>query len=358
MFVAGVATTMLSPLLPIFQSRWQLDDAHAGLMFAAQFAASVCASTSVGWLAGRAGYFSLLGPGLSLILLGTAGLSLAGWPAALLLVTCYGFGLGLVIPAANLGIAAMYPGASARPLVLLNFGWCAGAVLAPILVAVIPDLFLPLLAGGSGVLAACLFLFSRHARVLPKQGDHPRGGLVSGIVGAILFLYVGTESAISGWIPTRAIRGFGENPLWSALPSVFWAAMLAGRALTPMLLRRVTVHVLLCASLPVTLLGTLCIIGASRPEWLLAGGALAGLSLAPVFPLAVSQYAEAQGGGHSSGVIFSMAGLGGAVVPPLVGYVSAQTGDIRAGIALVLVSICLILWLQIRLSRLLRRSKA
>jgi fucose permease len=353
-FVAGVATTMLSPLMPLFEARWHLDDASAGLLFAAQFVSAVCASGTVGWLAARTGYFALLAPGLLLMAAGSAGLALSGWPAALLLVACYGAGLGLVIPAGNLGLAAMHRGSSVRPLALLNLSWCAGAVLAPILVVVAPRLFLPLVGACCAVLAAGSFAAARQAGFAIEPGTAPRGGAVGVVVAAILFLYVGTENAMSGWMPTRAVRGFGENPLWSALPSVFWIAMLAGRALTPALVRRVKVHVLLYASLLAAMAAALSIIFASGAEWLLAGGALGGLSLAPVFPLTVSQWAEARGRGSTSGLVFSVAGLGGAVVPPLVGLVSTRSHDIRLGMSLVLLSIGLMLWLQVRLSRLLR----
>jgi fucose permease len=354
LFIAGIATTMLGPLLPLVQSLWRLDDASAGLLFAAQFAGSVCASAAVGWLARGAGYFALLAPGLLLIAAGAMGLAIAGWPAAFLFVACYGVGLGLVIPAGNLGLAAMHPGASARPLALLNLSWCGGAVLAPVLVAAVPLAFLPVVAVSSGALAAAAYVLLRRTVFRPESVDRARGEHAGFMVAVILFLYVGTENAISGWIPVRAFRGFGDNEMWSALPSLFWIAMLAGRALTPELVRRVKVHVVLNASLLVALAGTGLIVVAPAATWLFVAIVVAGIGLAPVFPLTVSRYADAQGSNSTSGLIFTMASLGGAVLPPLVGYVSRQSGDIRTGMSLALLSICLVLWLQFRLSRMLR----
>ena len=52
-FVAGAATTMLSPLLPLFQSRWRVDDASLGLLFTAQFVSSFCTSALASRLAAR-----------------------------------------------------------------------------------------------------------------------------------------------------------------------------------------------------------------------------------------------------------------------------------------------------------------
>jgi fucose permease len=218
----------------------------------------------------------------------------------------------------------------------------------------VPLAFLSLVALSSGVLGAASFVLLRHTVVRPESAALERGGRVGFTVAAILFLYVGTENAISGWIPVRAFRGFGENAIWSALPTVFWIAMLAGRALTPALVRHARVPPVLYTGLLVALAGTVMIVTAPAASWLLWAIVLAGIGLAPIFPLTVSRYADAQGSNSTSGLIFTMASLGGAALPPLVGYVSRQTSDIRVGLSITLVAICAILWLQFRLSRMLR----
>jgi fucose permease len=68
--------------------------------------------------------------------------------------------------------------------------------------------------------------------------------------------------------------------------------------------------------------------------------------MAPIFPLAVSRYAESTKGEKSAGLIFSAGGLGGASIPALVGTVSEVSGSLRLAmtIAPVLIAAMLLLW--------------
>src|SRR4051794_18521256 len=105
---------MLGPLMPGFEARWRLDDAHGGVLFIAQFVASVIAAASVGFLARRIGYWRLCAAGLAVATVGIAGCAAAWWAVTVAAVAIYGAGLGAIIPAANLGVAAAAPGESAR----------------------------------------------------------------------------------------------------------------------------------------------------------------------------------------------------------------------------------------------------
>jgi hypothetical protein len=125
--LAGVATTMLGPLMPALQARWNIADSRGGLLFTAQFLASVCSAALVGVLTQRFGYGHPIRFGLLLLAAGVAGCAVCPWPLALACVALYGCGLGLIIPAGNLGIAALHPGAGTRPVMALNLCWCVGA---------------------------------------------------------------------------------------------------------------------------------------------------------------------------------------------------------------------------------------
>ena len=97
---------MLGPLMPGFEARWHLDDSQGGLLFVAQFIASVAAAAAVGVLAKQFGYWRLVACGLAVAALGVAGCASGSWTVAVLSVAVYGCGLGVVVPAANLGVAA------------------------------------------------------------------------------------------------------------------------------------------------------------------------------------------------------------------------------------------------------------
>jgi fucose permease len=354
--LTGIVTTMLGPLMPALQARWQIADARAGLLFTAQFLASVCSAAAVGVLAQRFGYAPLIRCGLLLAAAGVAGCAAASWPLALLCVAVYGCGLGLLIPAGNLGIAALHPGAESRQVMLLNLSWCAGAVAAPLLVASLGGIFLWTLSAsivfGAALCGAGEWPERRGGAVGPTQF----GRLPLLLTSILLFLYVGTESAIGGWVALLTLRESSAQNLWAILPSVFWAGMLAGRMVAPALLAKVRPSGLVICGLLAAFAGAAFLIAGHGSYWSVAAGVLSGLGLAPVYPLVVAQYAELVAADSTSGLIFSAGGLGGAALPALVGFLSQRWGDLRTGLCLVLLCLAAMIWLQLRLAHAFRYS--
>jgi fucose permease len=334
--LTGVATTMLGPLMPGFEARWNLDDGQGGLFFTAQFIAQVSTAAFVGVLAKRLGYWRLIACGLAGAALGVAGCASGSWTIAMLSVAVYGCGFGVVIPAANLAAAASVAGDSARPVLWLNLCWSVGAVTAPALVAGLRSAFLPSLA--IGLLAMAVLVGLRTAGALPpaRIPKSPAGKLPHPAFALLLFLYVGSESSIAGWVSSYATRSAGTQELWAVLPSVFWGAILVGRLVAPGVLRRVDAESLAPWSLAAALAGAALLIAGGGPGAMLAGSALSGLGFAPIFPLVVAVYADRTGGGSLSGLVFCAAGLGGAAIPPLVGLLSNATGSLRMALAAVL----------------------
>jgi fucose permease len=339
--LTGVATTMLGPLIPAFEARFNLSDAHGGLLFMAEFLASVALAAVTPSLGRAIGLRRAVALGLAVVAAGVAACYTGSFIMTITGVGIYGCGLGIVVTGSNLAIAASARGASARPLLWLNMCWSIGAVAAPWLVAELRDAFLP-------VTAAAFFVF---ALVVGIGGANPRftraqhvkaAGIPHWKFAAILFLYVGTETAVSGWVSTYATRG-AEGHLWAVLPSVFWFAILAGRALSPLILHRIPPRVLAPISLILALAGacTLLVGGAAA---MLLGTALAGFGFAPIYPVVVAEYADLSRGAVS-GLVFSAAGFGGAAIPPLVGAISTATHSLRLGLAAAVLCIPAIIFL-------------
>lgn len=339
MVLAGMATTMVGPLLPRLESRWQIGDAAAGLLFTALFLASVATGALVGPLALRFGHSSLVRSGLLLSSLGIAMLAMSPWPQALGAMAMVGCGLGLSIPAANLGVTG------SRAVMLVNFAWSTGAVAGPWLLAALPDAFM----WGLSVAMACASAgsFAAPARVAARGGDRkPVMSKATALTAIFVFLYVGVESSLDGWLSSYASRNSGTRDLWAALPSVFWLGILIGRFLASLALPRLVPARLLGGCLVAAFSGTCLLLEASRPWSILAATALTGLALAPIFPLAVSSYSDSTKAEKSAGLIFSAGGLGGASIPALVGSVSQGSGGLRFAMAIppVLMVIMILMW--------------
>lgn len=349
--LSGIANTMLGPAMPWLQTRWHIGDGEAGLLFGAMFLSSVLTAAAVGFLAARYGHLRVIACGMLLVSAGVAATALGGWPLVLLAVALYGCGLGLAIPAGNFAAAALHPGSSAGPVMLLNLAWCCGAVSAPALIALAPNRFLWMVTALALGAAAMMW---RQPPIPVKASIDQRPSAFSALTwmaAAILFLYVGSEATIAGWVASLAARSFRATTLWAILPSVFWMAMLAGRALAPRFLRSARPEVLAPAGLGCAFAAATLLLSADGAALVLAAGALCGFALAPVFPLTVSQYADRQPDSGGSGVLFSAAGLGGAAIPSLVGFLSQSSGSLRLGMSTVLAALGAALFFQILLGR-------
>jgi len=338
MVLAGIATTMVGPLLPRLESRWHIGDSAAGLLFTGLFLASVMTGALVGPLASRFGHLSVIRSGLVLTSLGAALLAVSPWPQAIAAVAIVGCGLGLAVPAANLGAAG------SQAVMLVNFAWSIGAVGGPLFLASFPRAFLWSLSAA----LACVSVgyFGAPTRVADVASDRTVMSKATVLTAVFLFLYVGAESSLDGWLSSYASRNPSARGLWAALPSVFWTGILTGRLLAAFALQRFLPVGLLSACLVVAF-GGVCVLLAAPYGWvILAAAALTGFAMAPIFPLAVAKYAESTKGEKAAGLIFSAGGLGGASVPALVGYVSEFSGSLRLAMAIapVLIVTMLLLW--------------
>jgi len=235
---------------------------------------------------------------------------------------------------------------------LLNLCWSAGAVVAPILMAALGGCFLRWLASAS-LCSALLAAVVYHERTESGAGRvKPSRRKLAGataFASLMLFLYVGTETSLSGWVSSYAMRNASGGGLWAVLPSVFWGSLLAGRLIAPAAVVRLKRYRFTMASLAIAFAGVVVLLMSRGSEGMLAASAISGFGLAPIFPSVVAQYADRAGSRDASGLVFSAAGLGGAAIPPLVGFVSTNRGSLRLGISLVLSLIAAMVYLQRRI---------
>jgi fucose permease len=165
----------------------------------------------------------------------------------------------------------------------------------------------------------------------------------------LFFLYVGTENALSGWVALYAKR-LSTHPgsIWLLSPSFFWGALLLGRAVTPPLLRATTERRLVLAGLLLASGGVVVLIAANTLASVVTGAGLAGLALAPIYPILVAWLKHQLGVAATrvGGAMFAMASLGGATVPWLVGFASTHMGTLKAGLVVPLTTTVLMLAFQ------------
>lgn len=346
--LTGVVTTLLGPILPVLAARWSLNDAQAGYLFTAQFAGSITGVLMSSRLTQRLGHIRLLIAGFAFMCAGVAGLGVSGHLAGMASVFCYGIGLGITIPTTNLFVSDQNPESRAASLNLLNFSWSVGAVISPPIIAILVR------AGktSAALIGLAVMLALVGSALLQLRGASASGGVsvveppapstlslwrspFVPLIGAMVFLYVGTENAIAGWAASYALRiDSSTEALWSLAPSTFWAALLVGRLTAPAVLRRVPESKLVLMGLVAATLGASVLLMSTGIVSLLAGVALAGAGLATVFPTTIALLSHCFGESASrvAGLVFVLAGLGGATWPWVVGWVSTHFGGLRVGL--------------------------
>ena len=354
----GAVTTFLAPALPLLASRWSLSDEQAGRLFTAQFLGSITGNVISLWLTPRRGLRAALGLGYLVIAAGFAALSMTPWPASLACTLLFGIGVGLTIPASNVFIAEARAQRAGAALNILNFVWTAGAIACPWIVAGIRDQeAASWLLRGIALTSACaaaLIVISpwpapahdRHASSSFSAVPHATALLA--VLGALFFLYIGTEAAFVGWISTFGERVSRAGNAAVAVPSFFWAAVLLARIAAPAMLRRISEDAVTRTGLAVGAIGTVVALVSTNLTGVIVGVTVAGLGLAPVFPLFLAYMARSFGpaAARAASLLYVLGGLGGACLPWLVGVASSRLSSLKAGLALPATAMVLMLVLH------------
>lgn len=344
--LTGVVTTFLGPLLPALAAHWRLADAQTGSFFTAQFMGSLLGAILTSMMLPRLGFRFTLALGYFFMAAGTRGLLLPEWRMALISTVVYGFGLGLAIPASNLLISAASPGRRAAAVSLLNSCWGLGAVMAPLMVAAAERR--GMLWRSVATFALVLVLLAVVLAIAPdrrtesaSRHSHVPWRMVAGwkfivAVGSMFFLYVGVETSLSGWSAMLMNRlPVGVASVWLPAPTVFWSGLVVGRGIAPLVLRRFSERSTAAAGLATAVLATGVLMVATSRHWLLGAILTAGLGLAAVFPITVALLARfGEMEQRIAGVMFALAGLGGATLPWSVGMISTAYGSLQAALVI------------------------
>ncbi len=356
----GILTTLLGPMLPILIARWALNDTQAGNLFLVQFLASLAGVQISGILLARAGFRPAFLSGLLLMAGGVATLYLGSPALGMASVAVYGLGLGFIVPTDNLMIAEITPGARAAAVSLLNFYWGVGAVVCSVLVAwaqrhqLIP-VFL-------GAVSAFLVLLAVSVRNLPfphavKGTDSPIAWRkickdpAIWLFAAVFFLYPGAETAVGGWIGSYVARmGSRGAAMGPMMPAFFWSALMFGRAAAGLILKHVPERRVLQVGFLTGTAGIGLMLWSSSLPGVTAAALITGLSFATLYPITVARFSHRFGVAARSigSVMFSLASLGPAILPWMVGVISKATGNLRAGLAVPLAATVILLLIHIQ----------
>jgi fucose permease len=151
--------------------------------------------------------------------------------------------------------------------------------------------------------------------------------------GVAVFLYVGIENSLGGWLPSYAIRT-DPSLRASSIAVYFWGAELTGRILVTALMSLFGESALyrICLALLILAQIALCTVQQISGNGVITLTVLTAFSLAPLYPLIMS-FLLARTGNHARlGALFATASFGGATLPWLTGVFSTRFHGLRAGL--------------------------
>jgi FHS family glucose/mannose:H+ symporter-like MFS transporter len=347
--LTGVPTVIIGPVLPVFISRWSLNDAQAGLFFTVQFAAALCGVWITTVLTSWRGYRPSLVIGYILTSAGLASLNAPTHLLALAATAAFGLGYGMVIPPTNLSAAEA---GGAGMVSLLNFAWGIGAVACSPLIMLalrrqLLSAFLLTLAFVAVALAGTFVFiaFPADPHAAASESSSRRTGVTPTLaitiaVSALFFVYVGTETSIGGWAAEDMKRLVGHaTSLTTIAPLFFYSGLMIARGVAPVALSRMGEIRVVLTAIGLTIVGVSLILAATSPKAAITGLAVSGLGCAAIYPTYISWFSKWYGAAarRLGGVVFSMASLGGSALPWVVGFVSTRAGSLRVGLLVPLV---------------------
>lgn len=316
----------------------------------------ILARIGVGWL-------------LVLSCLATA-ISLLGYGAAPLWIVMVGLGL-----LAGLGAGAIDAGLntyaaehfSPRTMNWLHASFGLGAATGPILMSRVISLGYEwrwgyLIVGAAQLLLAGCFAVTRkqwqthadEAAVAPPASAPMAQTLAlpsAWLSMLVFFLYTGLELSAGQWLYTLLTEARGMRPALAGVwVSVYWGSLTVGRLVSGGVVAHIPVRTLLRLCMIAAGLGAV-LLWLNLTSWLsLAGVALLGLALAPMFPSFISLTPARMGPAHAANTVgfqVAAATLGGASLVSGVGLIAARFGLETLGPMLLVAAVLLIVVFEI-----------
>jgi fucose permease len=350
MFIIGFAENLKGPAMPVLLKEMNFAYSQGGTIILAAYLGFFAATLLTGVLADVAGRRTVLLAAACSIFLGVAGFVTfkTFWGVSLSFFVI-GLGTGGLDLGGNSIIVDLQPKEKGRYLSLISVVRGTGAMISPILAGLF-------IAGSIGWRAGYLIVLALAAIMVVFAGltKYPVGagsfkeGMNFKTLGRqitmpkmrwlyiLMFAYIGTENSVASWLPAYLQAAHGMSvKISSEAISLFAGGLIAGRLVGSFIIHRVGyLRALLIASTGALACLIAGLSGASGLTFFLP---LAGVFFSPIFPITTAFTTDMHQNnvGSMIGLLFSFAGLGGAIGPWLIGLTIDAAG-MRAGFSLVI----------------------
>jgi fucose permease len=261
----------------------------------------------------------------------------------LLVSFCFviGLGHGGLDMISNLIVSQAYPEKSVAFLNILHLVYGAGSTLGPILVSLFIKYFnygllVEWVAGIMFLVLGVAFLFipreekgisSETVKVALVEGKQRKvfANVLVWLLGAMLFIVVGTQFSVGSWASIFLTNTTGLNPEKASMSaSLYWMFISIGRVLAIFLSKKLTQMKMLFVSIAGSLVGSILFVistGAYLPS--LISLIVIGLSFGGLYPLLLSFMPKLFGKNvdKAGSIIITSGTVGGMIMPSLAGKI-------------------------------------
>lgn len=325
--LVGMLVSAYGPLLGYLAHRFGVSLPIAGGVLSAHFAGALIGVIALMPASERFSNRQIVVTALCFLSVGCALVALAPtWPVLLGAVFVVGVGFGALEMGLN-QIVAHSEGTKRTVLNMLNGSFAIGAVLGPVLVAVLAQGHFVLLYSGGAILAIALI---PEALRIPGRlsvasiSTNSRSRVVVVVFVVAFALYVGTEAGVGGWV-TSHLKSIGISSVTAAaVTSGFWLALGFGRFIVGMVPSRVPEFAIVMTG---SALGSLALLIALSAPVAPVAYVVAGLAFAPIFPTGIAWLAKLlPGDARATSWLFPGSMLGGAIIPAAISFVIFRIG--------------------------------
>jgi len=260
-----------------------------------------------------------------------------------------GFGLGQIITSVNILAGRRFTARRGSALAMLNFSFSLGAMLSALLSAwLLPRFALRgLLQSFAGLFVVGIVVMVFQMRTEKSNSEEfdtaiLQAPLQTGLnnrvylyFAALLVLYGGLETCLSGWLTTFALR-YGDKTLavseYTTL--LLWMSLTIGRAGASALMLRFNEKIVQRWGVGLAAVFTAGLATAYSAVTIAGFAVLLGLSMAPFFPATFALLMAKRPTARQAGIVLAVSGLGAAALPWMMGVVSTRTGSLQVALAL------------------------
>jgi FHS family glucose/mannose:H+ symporter-like MFS transporter len=336
--VTGMAVLLPGAIMPYLLEEFNLGYDQGGLLLALKAIGNLAASILGGVVSDRIGRKPVLAFGALCFAISFAGKAITSSSTLLfILFFIAGVGWGIMNSLVNALVSDTVEGKGSI-MNLLHMFFAVGALIAPLIVGFLIKLdlswsYAEIILSMLSFILFFVFLFMPLQSGQRNKGDvnsaqNPFYNVRYYIFAGLLFMYVGTESSINGWLTTYlsdvvVLKKVSPQDVLS----IFWVATIAGRLLSAHLSNFFSKEILLLIySLGGAIFFALFVLS-SLELFVVLCVVMMGLFFAGVYPTTVANASSLiKGSGTAAGIMLSLGGLGGAVVPYLNGLIAEHKG--------------------------------